>query len=138
MFSSFANASLMPILTLRMFLDVLTSQTPWLLRPLPKAIRYGAVSAFVKPEMEKMFKYLDEELEGREFFLGGKLSRADVMMSWPMDFCVQRGYLDLEGEDGKRYPRVKAWRERVLGREGWKEAMRKVGGAGEYDLRTFG
>jgi hypothetical protein len=25
-----------------------------------------------------------------------------------------------------------------LGREGWKEAMRKVGGAGEYDLRTFG
>lgn len=130
----------MPVAGIRMFLDVLTAQTPFVMRPLPALIRYGANSFFVRPEMDKMWAYLDTELEGRDFFLGSKLSRADFMMSWPADFCVQRGYLDLEQRDEKgqlRFARVKAWRERVLSSDGWKEALAKGGGSENFNLTTY-
>lgn len=62
------------------------------------------------------------------------------MMTWPADFCVQRGYLDLEEKDEKgelRYARIKAWRERILGSAAWKEALEKGGGAENYTLTIF-
>jgi glutathione S-transferase len=78
MLCSFANASMMPVAGIEMFLDVLTSQTPWLMRPMPALIRYGTRSFFTQPELRRMGGYLDGELEGREYFLGRRLSRADV------------------------------------------------------------
>jgi len=140
MFSSFANASIMSLGGIYMFLDILTQQTPFFMRPLPALIRYGATSFFIRPELEKMWRYLDGELEGREYILGSKLSSADFMMSWPMDFCVQREYLKLDEKDEKgvaKYGRIKVWRERVLGSAGWKEALAKGGGAENYNLRSY-
>lgn len=140
MISSFANSSIMSIAGIEMLFDMLTKQTPFFIRPMPRLMRYGVRNFFTQPELKKMWKYLDSELEGREYFLGSKLSRSDFMLSWPADFCVQRGYVNLEEKDEKgelKYPRVKAWRERILESKGWKEALVKGGGAGEYDLRTF-
>ena len=140
MICSFASSSLMPIASIEMVFDMLTKQTPFFMRPIPGLMRYGVRSMFTQPELKKMWKYLDGELEGRQYFLGSQLSRADFVVSWPVDFCVHRGYLYLEEKDEKgelRYPRIKAWRERILGSNGWKEAMTKNGGEAEYNVGIF-
>jgi glutathione S-transferase len=41
---------------------------------------------------------------------------------------AQKGWVDLEGE----WPRLAAWRKRILERDAWKRGMEKGNG---YDLR---
>lgn len=63
------------------------------------------------------------------------------MMTWATDFCVQRGYLDLEEKDEKGSSGMRRSRrdgEGYSGSQAWNEAIEKGGGEGKYDLRTFG
>lgn len=115
--SSFANASISPVMGIWLTLDILVSQMPFFLRWLQSAIRTQAVKMFLGPEIETMFKYLDSELaDGREFFsglashpapasttsptstsnsvtaspTGGRPGRCDFMLSWVVEFCVEK------------------------------------------------
>ncbi|KAI9727409.1 MAG: hypothetical protein M1834_008415 [Cirrosporium novae-zelandiae] len=125
--TSFAGSSLGPMTTIQIFCDIIVQHTLFFLRPVMRLMVSGLWRAFVGPEMKKMLTFLNDELEGQEYFMGKQPGRADFMLSWPLDMIAQRKWLG----DLQDWPRVKEWRERCLAREGWKEGMRR---GNSYDL----
>ncbi|KAL8283390.1 hypothetical protein RQP46_005800 [Phenoliferia psychrophenolica] len=114
--TSFCSASLHPFMLLKVFISsgFLTDNT------------HGQL---IEPRIAGALAYLEDQLGEQEYFMGKEPGRPDFMISLPIDGIVQRGGEGLLG------PRMKAWRERVLEREGWKKALEKPGVP--YDL-TFG
>lgn len=129
--TSFANASIAIPAMLDLFLELLVVQSPFFIRPLFRATHNQVRKMFTGPELDKMFRLLNTELEGRDWFMGEKLGRADFMLSWEVDFCTQRHQIDLSKPE---YARVKAWHERCQAREAWKNAIEKGNG---YKLGDF-
>ena len=129
-FSSFAGASFGPIIGIKLFLDLLTSQMPFFLRPLVAMFCAGVHRMFVGPEFKLMLTYLDNELGEQDYFMGKEPGRADFMMEYPLAMIVHRKWEDLS-----EYPGLTAWRKRVEGREAWKRSLTKGNG---YDFGTFG
>ena len=128
--TSFAGASIGPVMILQLFLDLLTKQMPFFLRPLV-ALGTGALKrAITGPELRNMFGVLEEELGEQDYFMGGSSpGRADFMLEFPVEMSVQRGNLKLD-----YYPRIKRWRERYQARRAWKRALDKGNG---YDMSIF-
>lgn len=58
---------------------------PWLVKPLVSAISSQVKSAFLMPNIRTNFKYIDENLKDKEFLVGGKLTGADIMLSYPCE-----------------------------------------------------
>ena len=65
--------------------------------------------------------WLENELAGREYFLGDHLTAADIMMSFPLEASAQRGGLD------KSRPNLMAWLDRIHARPAYQRAL-EVGG----------
>jgi glutathione S-transferase len=69
-------------------------------------------------------RWLDDELENRDWFAGPEFSAADVMLSFPVEFATHWAGLD------KRYPRLQEWLARIHARPAYKAAL---GRGGRYD-----
>ncbi len=127
--SSFANASFGPIESIKLFLDILTSQMPFFLRPLVATFTGAIHRMFVGPEFKNMLTYLQNELGNQEYFMGKEPGRADFMMEFPLAMIAHRKWADLS-----EYPGLMGCKERVEGREAWKRSLTKGNG---YDLSIF-
>ena len=131
MLTSFANASIAIPAMLDMFMEILVASSPFFIRPLFRATLGQVRRIYSGPELDKMFRFLNSELEGRDYFMGEELGRADFMLIWEIDFCTQRKQIDLSKPE---YALVKAWHERIHSREGWKSAIEKGNG---YNMAGF-
>ncbi|XDG05694.1 hypothetical protein ABKA04_005309 [Annulohypoxylon sp. FPYF3050] len=101
--------------------------TPFFIRPLILGLKLTLEKVFLDAEIDNVLKFLDGELEGREYFNGtARPTRLDFILQWYVDFGVQSSDLDLH-----KYPRVKGWYDRCMSRDAWKSAMEKGNG---YDL----
>ncbi|KAI0888394.1 uncharacterized protein GGS22DRAFT_185771 [Annulohypoxylon maeteangense] len=104
--------------------------TPFFVRPLILGLKLALEKAFIDGEIDNALKFLDSELEGRQYFNGTtELTRIDFILQWYVDFGV-RGGSDV---DISKYPNLKGWYERCMSRDAWKRALEKGNG---YDL-TF-
>lgn len=129
--TSFAGASMGMINMLELTLEIVAGRTPWPFVYIMRAVRRGFNKAFTGAEFQKNLEYLESELGEREWFNGTHLSRSDVMLIWPVDNIAVRGWVDL----AKDYPKVDAWRKRILSSPAWKRGLEK---GNEYDLTVFG
>ncbi|KAI2606449.1 uncharacterized protein GGS25DRAFT_533529 [Hypoxylon fragiforme] len=135
---SVGSTTLHTPLLLKAVFGRMARQAPFLLRWVVVAIGGMLDSAFVDGEIRLVMTYLDGELalpekkegegegEGkeREWFMGTKNpTRVDFSMMWYVDWAVRCGWLDIA-----QYPRVKAWRDRILERPAWKRSIEKTGG----------
>lgn len=77
----------------------------------------------VESRIADHFRYLDEELSGREWFCGPDLTAADMMMSFPLEAAQSRAGLD------DRYPNIQAWLKRCHERPAYQRALAR---GGEY------
>jgi len=128
--TEFANSTLGSTVMLVMIFDIIPSQSPWLARPLMSVISKSAVVQ-ISGELKRPYELMEAALsESTPWFAGKKLGMADFNMSWPMDLASQRGYFD-----GAKYPKIKAWLDRVHARPAYKRALQKGGG---YNLAAFG
>jgi glutathione S-transferase len=66
-------------------------------------------------------RYLESELGKRPWFAGSDFTAADVMMSFPLEAASQRGGLD------DRFPKLKAWLERIHQRPAYQAALARGG-----------
>ncbi|WPG98643.1 Hypothetical protein R9X50_00143600 [Acrodontium crateriforme] len=126
MLTSFANASLAIPTMLDMFLGSITKMSPFFIRPIFRATHTQVRKMFAGPEFAKMFKWLNGELEGREWFMGSKPGRADFMLSWEIDFITAAGMF--EDFSKPEYSKVKAWHEMVKARPAYQSALQKGNG----------
>ncbi|KAI1007309.1 hypothetical protein K3495_g910 [Podosphaera aphanis] len=128
--TSFVGATLGPIMTVELLFDLAHKATPFPLSWLVGRIRKAMHNNFTGKELRKGLKWLQDELGTSEWFGGDKLSRADILVSWPLDIFVFRGWIDIQ----KDFPGLWAWRERVLERPAWKRGIEKGNG---YNLSNW-
>lgn len=129
--TSFAGASLGAITTLELTLEIVVMRTPWPFSYIMRAAQRGFNKAFTGAEFKKSLEYLESELGEREWFNGGHMGKSDVMVQWPVDMIATRGWVDL----AKEYPKLGAWRKKILNSAAWERGLEKGNG---YDLTVFG
>jgi glutathione S-transferase len=96
-----------------------------LFKPIVQVLRDFLVEHFTHME-----SFLSED---KPWFAGRKLGISDFCMEFPVGIAIARGMLD-----PKKYPKIKAWHERVQSREAFKKALELGGGPNKYDLVMFG
>ncbi len=115
----FAEGSLMPQLVITLLLTTAKQKTPFLVRPVIKAVESGILKQYVKPTLNAQLAYLEQELEQAAWFAGSEPTGADVMLSFPLEAARARGLL-------KRYPNLRAWVNQVHARPAYKRALAKT------------
>ncbi|KAF2095334.1 glutathione S-transferase [Rhizodiscina lignyota] len=110
--------------------DIIPAMMPFGIRHLLR-LMVNPIVNYWKNDMQPSFQVMEDVLsETKPWFAGSSMGLADFNMSWCMDMATQRGYFD-----GKKYPKVQAWVDRVYARPAYQRALEK---GGTYDLKTFG
>ncbi|GAA6051495.1 hypothetical protein JCM3770_004562 [Rhodotorula araucariae] len=117
----FAEGSAMGPLMFALVFTAIPKQAPWLARPLVSAIASGAMSQFVIPRLKETFRFIETSLEGKEYFAGGKLTGADIMMSF-----IAEG-LAATPLDASKFPNLARWHTALQERPGYVEAEKRGG-----------
>ena len=123
---SFSGASISPGMILHTTFDMLVALSPFFVRPIFSMARGQLQKQFLEAEMGAQWQYVNDQLGDQEYLMGSSPGRADFLMSWPVDYCLTRGYIEIE-----KYPKLDAWHQRCQARPAWKRAAEK---GGKYDL----
>jgi glutathione S-transferase len=128
-FEEFAGMTLLAKVESVLYFDVIPPFLPFIVRPfLGPFCNY--VASLNKKELDGPFQLMENALSEEEpWFTGQKIGLADFLLSFPMDISEQRKYFD-----GKKYPKLAGWLQRVHERAAYKRALEK---GGSYDLATF-
>jgi glutathione S-transferase len=123
-FLHYAEGSLMPPLLVRLITDrVKNAKLPFFVKPIAKGIVAKIDGAYTGPEIDNHLRFLESELETREFFAGSELTAADVQMSYPLEAARQRGGL------GEATPNLTGWLARIRERPAYQRAVERGGPA---------
>lgn len=117
----YAEGSAMPPLLLKLVFDRLGSGSPFLLRPIVNGIVGKVNAAFIRPQLELILDYMDDELRKSMWFAGEEFTAADIQMSFPLEAARQRAGLD------RTRPRLWSFLERILRRPAYRAALERGG-----------
>ncbi|KAI1208580.1 uncharacterized protein F4807DRAFT_461517 [Annulohypoxylon truncatum] len=124
---SMGQTALNQFFSLKSTLGGIAYASPFFTRPIILGVKLTIERVFLDAEIDNVLKFLDSELEGREYFNGTtEPTRLDFILQWFVDFGVQAADVDLN-----KYPRLKGWYDRCMSRDAWKRALEKGNG---YDL----
>ncbi len=122
----FAEGSAMsPLLMKLVFNQIEKAPMPFFAKPIAKAISKNVKTSFIDPQIKAHLDYIESELCKSTWFAGGRLTGADIQMSFPLEAAVARGGLD------ESYPKIMAFIKRIHDRAGYKRALER---GGEYSL----
>jgi glutathione S-transferase len=127
---SFAGTSIGNLMSIELLFDLAVKHTPWPFRFIMKMIKDSFDNFFSNTEFKKDMTYLQEELGDSDFFNGKEIGRCDIILSWPMDMILMRGYVNL----AKDYPKLHAWKKRIEERPAWKSGLEK---GSTYDVGSW-
>ena len=86
--------------------------------------RLGEAAAPLHPriseQLESHFRYIDDRLADSDWLVGGKLTGADIMVSFPAEAAVKMGW-------AADKPRLASYVERIHARPAWQAALAKGG-----------
>ena len=124
----FAEGSAMsPLLMKLVFNRIEKAPMPFFVKPIAKAIAKKTKSSFIDPQIKAHLEFIESELQKSIWFAGGRLTGADIQMSFPLEAAAARGGLD------DSYPKIMAFLKRIHARAGYKRALER---GGEYNLLT--
>ena len=122
----FAEGSAMsPLLMKLVFNHIEKAPMPFFAKPIAKAISKKTKASFIDPQIKAHLDYVESELEKSTWLAGGRLTGADIQMSFPLEAAAARGGLD------DSYPKIIAYLKRIHARAGYKRALER---GGEYSL----
>ncbi|MES1925990.1 glutathione S-transferase [Salinisphaera sp. T31B1] len=117
----YAEGSAMPPLLLHLVFDTVEKKSPFLIKPIAKAISANVKKQFIRPQLDLHLDFMENELRQHEWFVGNQFSAADIMMSFPLEAAASRRGLE------SRCPRIKAFLERIHQRPAYQRALEKGG-----------
>jgi glutathione S-transferase len=118
----FAEGTAMPPLLLKLVFDKLRgAKVPFIVKPVLKAVADQVGKAFITPNLERQFAFMEAELARRDWFAGAEFSAADIQMSFPLEAAQARGGLDA------RYPKLQSWLQRIHARPAYARALERGG-----------
>lgn len=122
----YAEASLMPPLLIKLVFSKLRQPpVPFFIRPITSRVADQVDQAFTDRQIETHFRYVDQYLEGREWFVGDAISAVDVQMSFPLQAALSRRTVARAD-----YPHAAMFVVRCQSRPAWQRALER---GGEYD-----
>ncbi|MBC96963.1 MAG: glutathione S-transferase [Halobacteriovoraceae bacterium] len=121
----FAEGSLMWPLVIKLLFAKTEEKVPFFIRPVAKLIFTGINKAYLDHTLTHAMDYVEENLKGRDFFLGSQLSAVDMMMSFPLE-AAQAGRFDLAS-----YTEIKKFIKKIKEMESYKKAI-EIGGEYAY------
>jgi glutathione S-transferase len=122
----FAEGSAMsPLLMKLVFNHIEKAPMPFFAKPIAKAISKKTKASFIDPQIKAHLDYVESELEKSTWLAGGRLTGADIQMSFPLEAAAARGGLD------ESYPKIMAYLKRIHSRAGYKRGLER---GGEYSL----
>lgn len=109
----YCEGSLQPNLVALLVLNMTKSRLPWFIKPVGGKVVDAVLDNFYLPEIYSHLDYLETCLEGKEYFVGDKLTAADILMSFPLISVFESNRLKLT----KSYPNLKRWTKMISGNE---------------------
>ncbi len=122
-----AEGTVMPLLVMTLLFNRVESASPFLIRPIAKAISGQVKASYLGPSLNAVLAHMESELSSGPWFAGKELSGADIAMSFPIEGAAARADLD------SNYPNLKAFLERIHARPAYKTALEK---GGPYTIMT--
>ena len=118
----YAEGSIMPLLVMKLIFTATTrAPTPWLIRPIAKAIAGGVGQAYIDPNLKANLTMIEAELGKTGWFVGHDLSAADIIMSFPLQAAMSRG------ATASGFPNIAAFLAKIEARPAYRKAL-DVGG----------
>jgi len=117
----YAEASLMPPFLLRLVFDMVGTKSPLLIKPVAKGISSQVGKAFINPQIKTHLDFVEQHMKDREWFVGDRISGADVQMSFPLEAAKARGLL------GETRPATHAFVDRCHARPAYRRALEAGG-----------
>ncbi|GAA5949873.1 hypothetical protein JCM21900_004234 [Sporobolomyces salmonicolor] len=124
----FAEGTAMTPLMFSIVFTKIPKQAPFFVRPVVNMIAAGVMSQYVRPRVKAHYAHMEKTLEGKEWFVGGRLTGADIMMS----FIAES--LEAAPVDADAYPNIQRWFKAIEARPAWQKAEEK---GGKNDLSIF-
>ncbi len=116
----YAEGSAMTPLLLKLVFTALPNRAPGLLKGLVKSIASKAQQGFVDPQLKAHVDYWEAELAKSEWFAGGEMTGADIMMSFPLEAGSARA-------GAASRPHVKAFLDKIHARPAYQRALERGG-----------
>jgi glutathione S-transferase len=121
----FAEGSAMPPLVMKLVLGRMAKASPFLVRPVARAIANRVLDGFVQPNISRQLDYMESELNKSTWFAGAEFTAADIQMSFPLEAASARAGLDASK------PKLTEFLARVHAREAYRAALER---GGEFKL----
>ena len=122
----YAEGSAMPPLLLHLIFDTVEKKSPFVIKPIAKAISASVKKQFIRPQLNLHLDYMENELRQHRWFVGDDFTAADIMMSFPLEAASsrQQGLND-------RCPNIAAFVKRIHERPAYQRAL-EAGGPYAY------
>ena len=123
----FAEGSAMPPLLMKLvFMRIKSTPMPFFVKPIARGIADKVLASFVDPNLARQMAFMESALATRPWFVGDRLTAADIQMSFPIEAANQRA-----GLSPAKTPRLLDWLARAHARPAYQRALER---GGKYDL----
>ncbi len=116
----YAEGSAMNPLLMKLVFTQLPNRAPVLMKPLVKSVARKALTGFVDPRVAEHIKYWEGALAKTGWFAGGKMTLADIMMSFPLEAAAARA-------GAGALPAIAAFLKRIHDRPAYQRALERGG-----------
>jgi len=118
----YAEGSLMNWLVMKLvFMTIPTQPMPFFVRPIARQLCAKVQAKLVDPNLATALAFMEAHLGTHAWFAGEQISIADFQMSFAVEAALARG------ADAKQYPRLAAFRARMVARPAYQRALAKGG-----------
>lgn len=115
----YAEGTAMPDLVMQLVFEGIPEQAPWPVGYLLGFVTDAVVSEHVRPRVRRHVEFWEDALDGREYFASDSFTAADIQMSVPVGLAVA-------GFPEDRYPRTRAWLDRIRRRPAFETACERI------------
>lgn len=116
-----AEGSLMPQLTLGLFMTIMETKPPFFMRPIIKAVTGKLRKTYHTPSVTKLLGFIEATLAQSDFITGDHMTGADIMMIYPLEATVARL------PESSQLTNIRAYVERIHARPAYQRAEEKGG-----------
>lgn len=118
----FAEASIMPLLVMRLVFTKVVEKSPMLIKPVSKSIRKQVENNMINDSLTTMLNMMEQQLQHNHWFAGAAFSAADIQMHLVV-VATNAG----SGLDRVKYANILNWLKRCEARDAFKRAEAKGG-----------
>ena len=118
----YAEGSLMNWLVMKLvFMTIPTQPMPFFVRPIARQLCAAVQAKLIDPNLASALAFIEAHLGTHAWFAGDQISLADFQMSFAVEAVLARG------ADARQFPRLAAYKARMLARPAYQRAVAKGG-----------